>query len=179
MNKALKHYLNLNYTIEIKAIPEDEGGGFLARIPLFGELGIVGDGETIEEAVQELDAYKKLTFKEWLKSGKTIPEPEDNSLDKYSGRFVTRLPKYLHKELSLSAKENGVSLNSYVTTLLSSSFNIKETQAIVQGLTLRLENIQNTVKEIAYGKINCSVGSKNKPTEQYNNDWDYEQLAAA
>ena len=31
----------------------------------------------------------------------------------YSGRLLLRIPKELHRQLALSAKENGVSLNQY------------------------------------------------------------------
>lgn len=31
----------------------------------------------------------------------------------YSGKLMIRIPKSLHKELALAAKENGVSLNQY------------------------------------------------------------------
>lgn len=50
MKKNLNHYLALPYRIEIVHIPEDEGGGYMARLPQFGAMGIVGDGDTKEEA---------------------------------------------------------------------------------------------------------------------------------
>ena len=34
MKKDLNYYLSLNYASEISVIPEDEGGGYLACIPL-------------------------------------------------------------------------------------------------------------------------------------------------
>lgn len=37
----------------------------------------------------------------------------------YSGRFVVRLPRYLHKRLVKQAAEEGVSLNQLVVSLLS------------------------------------------------------------
>lgn len=37
----------------------------------------------------------------------------------YSGHFVLRLPRGLHAELSRQAREEGVSLNQYVATLLA------------------------------------------------------------
>ena len=48
MENDLNYYLNLPYKIEIVQIPPDEGGGFSARLPLFGQ-SIVGGGETREE----------------------------------------------------------------------------------------------------------------------------------
>ncbi len=49
MEKDLDYYLNLPYGIEIQPIPKQEGGGFMAQLPKFGELGIVGDGDTCED----------------------------------------------------------------------------------------------------------------------------------
>ena len=38
----------------------------------------------------------------------------------YSGKFLVRMPKSLHFRLAMQAKREGVSLNQYVTSLLSS-----------------------------------------------------------
>ena len=78
MKKDLEYYLNLPYKIEIEPIPEEEGGGYLARLPLFGRMGITGDGETIEEALSDLKDFKKRNFEHYLKEGREIPEPEEH-----------------------------------------------------------------------------------------------------
>ena len=75
MGKNLDYYLKLPYRIEIITIPDDEGGGFMARMPQFGELGIVGDGDTEAEALNSLETYKKQHFADCLEKGKIIPEP--------------------------------------------------------------------------------------------------------
>ena len=49
--QSLEYYLALPYAIEISPIPQDDGGGYCARLPQFGVAGIIGDGETIEEAL--------------------------------------------------------------------------------------------------------------------------------
>jgi len=116
--KDLTYYLGLNYKIEIEAIPEKEGGGYVARLAQFGKFGIIGDGENIHEALADLENAKRARFERYLKEGTSIPEPEQE--EDYSGRFVVRLPKYLHKELVISAKQNGTSLNQLVCTLLAS-----------------------------------------------------------
>jgi len=74
MKYELEYYLNLPYKIEIEPIPEDEGGGFVTRLSDFGKFGIIGDGETINEALQNLKKAKKTRFKKWLKEGLSIPE---------------------------------------------------------------------------------------------------------
>lgn len=78
MNKDLNYYMGLGYIIEIIPIPESDGGGFMARLPQFGELGIVADGETMAEALENLEKYKKETFERFIAEGKKIPELEQN-----------------------------------------------------------------------------------------------------
>ncbi len=143
MMKNLKYYLNLPYKIEINGIPGEEGGGFFARLPQFGKFGIVGDGESIEEALADLEINKRSRFKRYLNDGLEIPEPESER-GEFSGRFVVRMPKSLHHELSLSAKENGVSLNLFVNNLLSMNLQTSKLSAALDG-------IQNEIKSLSEG----------------------------
>ncbi len=50
--------------------------------------------------------------------GKPIPTPIV-PIDDYSGRVTLRLPKSLHRALANAAEGEGVSLNSYLVSLLS------------------------------------------------------------
>ena len=52
-----------------------------------------------------------------LANGFTVPEPFDS--EKYSGKFVVRLPKTLHAKLALEATREGISLNQYALYKLS------------------------------------------------------------
>jgi hypothetical protein len=52
------------FKVEITKIPEKEGGGYSARLLGFG-LAVIGDGETIEEAVKDMRDYQR----EWLLCG--------------------------------------------------------------------------------------------------------------
>lgn len=133
MKKDLNYYLGLPYKIEVTPIPEEEGGGYAARLPRFGRLGIVGDGDNIEEAIEDLKVNKELRFKQYLDEGLAIPEPE-KELDEFSGRFVIRMPKFLHGELSSQAQKNGISLNQYATTLLS--MNLQKDKLAVSNNTV-------------------------------------------
>jgi len=115
IERKLDYYLKLRYPVEIIPIPEEEGGGYIARMPQFGDA-IIGDGDTPEEALADLEEFKKERFRDFLETGKPIPEPEK---EEYSGRFVVRIPKYLHRALAEEAKKNRVSLNQFVTSLLA------------------------------------------------------------
>lgn len=149
MKKDLKYYLALPYKIEIVPIPEDEGGGYMARLPQFGTLGIVGDGDTIEEALADLEENKKDRFLQYLEEGFEIPEPEKES-DDYSGRFVVRLPKYLHRELTQFAQKNEVSLNQYVCTLLAMNFQSDRLAATLTGMHEEFRSLNQCIGALKY-----------------------------
>jgi predicted RNase H-like HicB family nuclease len=65
----------INYQVEVVPIPPDEGGGFMARMPQFGVQGIIGDGESPEEALQDLAENQRLRFAQYLEDGLDIPGP--------------------------------------------------------------------------------------------------------
>ena len=66
MNETLEHYLSLDYPVEIKRIDESLGGGFSASIPYLGSQAFVGDGETPQEAYDNLMSAKAELFEEYL-----------------------------------------------------------------------------------------------------------------
>ena len=79
----------------------------------------VADGATPEEAMREAaDAARS-----WIRTAKAhgdpIPTPSRVDRTSYSGRWVLRTPKTLHKRLSERAKAEGVSLNTLAVTLLA------------------------------------------------------------
>ena len=75
MGKDLDYYMSLPYVIEVVPIPDAEGGGYTAQLPQVGRFAIVGDGETPEEAIADLENNKRLRFAAYLKKGVEIPEP--------------------------------------------------------------------------------------------------------
>ena len=52
-----------------------------------------------------------------LENNLPIPIPED--AEDYSGKFVVRIPKTLHKRLAVEANKEGISLNQLVLYKLS------------------------------------------------------------
>ena len=121
MQKTLDYYLSLDYPVEIRRIDDNLGGGYIASIPSLGAQSFVGDGDTPQEAYENLQAAKKEIFEEYLEAGVHIPEPEDVSeYEGYSGKLVVRMPRELHARLSNAAKRNDTSLNQYIVYALSS-----------------------------------------------------------
>jgi len=81
--------------------------------------GCVGAGDTAEEAVAMAMAAKKAWIETALEEGRKIPKPRNIDEYNFSGKFTLRLPKTLHKELTLQAEEEEVSLNQYLLYLIT------------------------------------------------------------
>lgn len=112
-SKDLEYYMSQPYRIIIEEDVID--GGYVAQCP---ELrGCVTSGETISEALEMLEDAKR----EWLSAclDDSIPIPEPQKLDSYSGQFKLRMPKSLHQKLAKRSIEEGVSMNQYCVYLLS------------------------------------------------------------
>jgi predicted HicB family RNase H-like nuclease len=140
----LDYYMNLPYKVELVPIREEEGGGYMARLPLFGKQGIIGDGETKEEALADLEKAKGARFERYLEEGLAIPEPQFDEED-FSGRFVLRLPKFLHRDLVLAAKDNGVSLNQFVVSLLSVRLGNERVFSLLMGMVEKIQSMNDLI----------------------------------
>jgi len=106
---------HLKYPALIRPLSKEEGGGFLVEFPDLP--GCMADGASIEEALIEasdaLDA--------WLKTAQEFndPIPRPSLANNFSGQWRLRVPKSLHAELTLRAKQEGVSLNMFAAILLA------------------------------------------------------------
>jgi predicted RNase H-like HicB family nuclease len=62
------------YTIEIEALSEEDGGGFLATVPALP--GCASDGETSDEAVEGLAEAIESWIAAARKLGRKVPAPQ-------------------------------------------------------------------------------------------------------
>src|SRR5437763_10085183 len=93
----------------------DEADGFLAEAP---ELpGCISAGETPTEAFEMLREAMALWFESAIENGISIPPPAPEQ--EYSGRILMRIPKTLHRQLVEQAKDQGVSLNQWLVSLVA------------------------------------------------------------
>ena len=112
MQKDLEYYLNLPYTIELT---RDADEGWFVRVK---ELrGCMSQGDTPEEAIEMIQDAMRGWIEVSLEDGDPIPEPR--GFDDYSGKFVVRVPRSLHRDLVEAAEREGVSLNQYVNVVLA------------------------------------------------------------
>lgn len=102
-------YLKLPYTKMIKEV-NDESGHYYYGCVL--ELdGCQSTGDSLEELMVSLNEAMEGYLEVKLENNIPIPMPQQD--DNYSGKFIVRLPKSLHKRLSIEASKEGVSLNQW------------------------------------------------------------------
>lgn len=123
--KAVENYLALPYPILVRRVEEGGEVYFDAEIPDLP--GCLAHGSTLEEVYQRIEESKRAWIEDALEEGEPIPEPID--ADDYSGRFVVRLPRSLHRLLAIRAKQESSSLNQYVLHLISLGLGIRKAQA--------------------------------------------------
>jgi len=122
MNKRIEDYLALPYTIEMVA---DTEGGWVVTVK---ELpGCISQGDSPQEAMDMIMDAMRGWIEVALEDGCPVPEPR--ALDDYSGRFVVRVPRSLHRDLAKAAGDEGVSLNQLINVALAQYVGISTKQA--------------------------------------------------
>lgn len=111
-----------HYPVEIRPLATNEGGGWLASFPDLP--GCMGDGETPQAAIA--DGYS--AAQAWLTvaqaCGDPIPKP---GMGGESGRFVARVPKSLHTRLVARAEQEGVSMNTFLVSIIAEGVSARAT----------------------------------------------------
>lgn len=115
MGKArptLEEYLAMEYPFNVIADPD---GGYVVKFPdLPGCLTQVED-------LDEIGPMVKDAFRAWMEAAYEgdLEIPLPSQPPQYSGSVRLRVPSALHQELAEQAAEEGVSLNSWMVTLLA------------------------------------------------------------
>lgn len=110
--RSLEEYLDLAYAI---ALTRAEDGQWVATVD---ELpGCEGRGATPEEAASALQIAMGEWISDALDAGKSVPTPRPE----LSGKLLVRMPKTLHADLARIAAREQVSLNQFITGVLSSA----------------------------------------------------------
>ncbi len=121
------------YAISIKW--SDEDNGFIATIP--GIQGLSAFGVKRNKALSELNIAAEAYFESLKNAGR--PFPFEEKIITYSGQLRLRMPKSLHAALASGAENDGVSLNTYIITLLSEGRIEKELLKKVKYIEKMLE----------------------------------------
>jgi predicted RNase H-like HicB family nuclease len=102
-----------HYTYRVRwSREDDEYLGTCAEFPSLSHLD--ADQDAAMHGIRDLVAA---VLADLRATGEPVPEPlADHN---YSGKFQTRIPPELHRELALDAAERGVSLNRLVSLRLA------------------------------------------------------------
>ncbi len=87
-----------------------EVGGYDAKVLEFP--GCFAQGDTADEAMEELEEAMRLWTEEVIKAGQPVPEPSEAT--GHGGKVLLRLPKSWHRASSQLAQADGVSLNQWI-----------------------------------------------------------------
>lgn len=122
--RTVEEYLALPYTIEVH---RDDSDGELAYVARVVELpGCLTQADTFEELEEMVQDAMRAWIESALEDGAPVPEPRQ--VEEYSGKFVVRVPRSLHRQLAITAERDGVSLNAYVSTKLAYAVGASITQ---------------------------------------------------
>ena len=113
VTKSPSEYLKKPYSRVV--IPDEESGTYTAQILEFP--GCITEGKTPQEAYERLEDVALSWIEAALDMGQDIPLPWSNY--DYGGKVALRLPKGLHKQVSLAAERDGTSLNQFIVMAIS------------------------------------------------------------
>lgn len=151
-HKPLDEYLKLQYPFHVVADPD---GGYVVTLPDLP--GCMTQADAIDDIPAMVKSARALWIETAFDKGIDIPLPSYPA--DYSGKFVVRVPRSLHRRLAESAEDEGVSLNQYVASLLSR----RDADA---GVERKLEEIQDQIEGI-YERLRFTVtGAPTIPSRQ-------------
>ena len=151
-DRSLEFYLGLSYPIEIQNAEE---GGFVVGIPALP--GCIVQVESWDEVQNNIEEVRIQWIKAAYEDGANIPLPEPEK--KYSGKFVVRVPKSIHRKLDGRADREGVSLNTLIVSMVSEQLNVpifqppqryrQDYYPIPVGMNFTQNETQQNVKRIS------------------------------
>ena len=127
---TLNDYLALDYSLDVIAQPE--GGYVIQYLDLPGCMTQVDSLDEVSTAAQEI---RTLWIETQFADGFPIPLP--SLPEEYSGKFVLRIAKSLHRRLATSASKEGVSLNQYAMSLLDRNDALARLESKIDAMEVR------------------------------------------
>lgn len=134
----------MKYPFKVFMTENDHHVFWVAESPIL--KGCTGQGETIEEAISELEINEK----EWLlmaeKYDIEIPQIPIEIENLCSGKFTVRVAPHIHKEAIEHAKQQGISLNQYVNdALVSQNSRIQTSNYIFPELAKAISELKSYI----------------------------------
>ncbi|MCJ0825943.1 type II toxin-antitoxin system HicB family antitoxin [Luteimonas sp. 50] len=130
-----------------RRLTPDPDGGYVATIQEFP--GCVAEGDTADEALNNLEAAAESWLAARIGQGQPVPEPV--ALHGYSGKIALRIPRGVHKQVAELAAAEGTSVNQMILSAVASYVGAHGVLDICRHVAIRMqqENIfrQLPVKE--------------------------------
>jgi antitoxin HicB len=79
--------------------------------------GCITQGDTFEELGEMIEDAMRGWIEVALEDGQEVPEPRQ--VESFSGKFIVRVPRSLHRDLVEAAEHDGVSSNTFCATALA------------------------------------------------------------
>ena len=108
MMKNKEYYLNLDYEVTVRKLSEEDGGGYFAYYKDF--KGVMGDGESIEEAIKDVKSAFSCYLVVALENKEEIKEP--SHLDK-SKRINITIPISVLNKIDNYVKDHHTNRSSF------------------------------------------------------------------
>ena len=138
MPRTLSDHLALNYPLRL--IPDPDGGYVFEYPDLPGCIGQIDDLSELADVAKDV---RQLWLSTAFELGKTIPSP--STQEEYSGKFVIRVPKSLHRKLAETAATEGVSLNYLVGSILAAGQGEASLSQRIEALCTQIEALHDPV----------------------------------
>jgi len=122
--KTVDEYLKLPYS---RVLVPEGNAAYSAEILEFP--GCVSDGETAQEAFDNLEEAAKSWILAALEAGQTIPEP--TGAGEYSGKVALRLLRGQHQKAIQMAERQGVSLNTFIVEAVAARIGAEELYGVI------------------------------------------------
>ena len=142
--KNLEYYLNLPYKIEVLRDYDPENPGWVATIPDLP--GCITQVDSFEELENMIEDAKQTWLEAAIERG--IPIPEPRAEEEYSGKFVVRVPRSLHRKLVEEAESEGVSLNQFINVALASEVRTHPKPYLDQKSVDQWSGLNKTIRKI-------------------------------
>ncbi len=107
------------YQFTVRPLSKEEGGGYLVEYPDIP--GCMSDGETIEDAIANGREALRDCIEVFGELGRKAPKPSVEA-----AQWRQRVPRTLYSKLTRQAANEGVSINSLVTSVIAEAIGAKK-----------------------------------------------------
>ena len=95
--------------------------------------GCIGQGDTQDEAIQELKENEVAWVETAKETGIPIPEVPVEHINDYSGRLTLRIAPNVHQSAVFYAKQEGISLNQYINDAVVTQNAVMSGRGVING----------------------------------------------